>query len=73
MADMFLSLWDRFEEMEAKVASLKKNNRNSSKPPSSDQHNLDLSLILTKDFAVKISPNYPEVPPTTLNFSPQIG
>ena len=39
MADMFLTLWDKVSELEAKVSSLQKNSRNSSKPPSSDQHN----------------------------------
>lgn len=37
--DLVLQLYDRIEELEAKVSALQKNSRNSSKPPSSDQHN----------------------------------
>jgi transposase len=39
IADLVLSLWDRVEKLEAKVASLELNSRNSSKPPSSDGGN----------------------------------
>jgi len=36
IADLVLMLWDRVEALEAKVAQLERNSRNSSKPPSSD-------------------------------------
>ena len=39
IVDLVLQLFDRIEELEAKVSALQKNSRNSSKPPSSDQHN----------------------------------
>lgn len=39
VVDLLLSLWDRVELLEAKVAELAKNSRNSSKPPSSDKGN----------------------------------
>lgn len=39
MADLALAFWDRFEILEAKVASLERNSRSSSKPPSSDKGN----------------------------------
>lgn len=38
IADLIIALWDRVEALEAKVAELSKNSRNSSKPPSSDKH-----------------------------------
>jgi len=37
--DMVESLQEKVKELEAKVSALQKNSRNSSKPPSSDQHN----------------------------------
>lgn len=39
IAELVLALWDRVEALEAKVASLELNSRNSSKPPSSDSGN----------------------------------
>jgi transposase len=39
IADLVLMLWDRVEILEAKVASLERNSRTSSKPPSSDKGN----------------------------------
>ena len=39
IVELVLQLFDRIEELEAKVSALQKNSRNSSKPPSSDQHN----------------------------------
>ena len=39
VVDLLLSLWDRVVALEAKVAELTKNSRNSSKPPSSDKGN----------------------------------
>jgi transposase len=39
IADLVLALWDRGEALEAKIASLEMNSRNSSKPPSSDKGN----------------------------------
>lgn len=39
VVDLVLALWDRVEALEAKVAELTKNSRNSSKPPSSDKGN----------------------------------
>ena len=39
MADLYLFLYDRLMELDSKVCALQKNSRNSSKPPSSDQHN----------------------------------
>ena len=39
VVDLVLDLWDRVEALEAKVAELTKNSRNSSKPPSSDKGN----------------------------------
>lgn len=41
IVDLVLQLFDRIEELEAKVTSLQQNSRNSSKPPSSDQHNFN--------------------------------
>jgi transposase len=38
VADLIIALWARVEALEAKVAELSKNSRNSSKPPSSDKH-----------------------------------
>jgi transposase len=38
IADLVIALWARVEALEAKVAELSKNSRNSSKPPSSDKH-----------------------------------
>lgn len=38
IADLVIALWARVEALEAKVAELEKNSRNSSKPPSSDKH-----------------------------------
>ena len=38
VADLVIALWARVEALEAKVAELCKNSRNSSKPPSSDKH-----------------------------------
>jgi transposase len=37
IADQFLALWDSCEALKSKVASLQKNSRSSSKPPSSDK------------------------------------
>ena len=37
--DMIECLQGKVEELEAKVSALQKNSRNSSKPPSSNQHN----------------------------------
>ena len=39
IADLVLALWDRVEALEAKVAAMERNSRNSSKPPSSDRGN----------------------------------
>ena len=39
IADLVLSLFDRLEKLEEEVAELKRNSRNSSKPPSSDNNN----------------------------------
>jgi len=39
IAELVLALWDRVEALEAKVATLERNSRNSSKPPSSDSGN----------------------------------
>lgn len=39
IADLVLMLWDRVDKLEAKVAALERNSRNSSKPPSSDGGN----------------------------------
>jgi len=39
IADLVLMLWDRVVKLEAKVAALERNSRNSSKPPSSDGGN----------------------------------
>lgn len=39
IADLVLMLWDRVEALEAKVAQLERNSRNSNKPPSSDSGN----------------------------------
>lgn len=39
IADLVLMLWDRVEALEAKVAQLERNSRNSSKPPSTDGGN----------------------------------
>jgi transposase len=39
VADLVLALWDRVVALEAKVASLEMNSRNSGKPPSSDKGN----------------------------------
>jgi len=39
IAELVLSFWDRVEALEAKVASMERNSRNSSKPPSSDSGN----------------------------------
>ena len=39
IADIVLKLWDRVEALEAKVAELERNSRNSSKPPSTDKGN----------------------------------
>jgi transposase len=39
IADLVLALWDRVVALEAKVAALERNSRNSSKPPSSDSGN----------------------------------
>ena len=39
LVDLTLSLWDRVEALEAKLAALERNSRNSSKPPSSDKGN----------------------------------
>ena len=38
IVDLVLQLFDRIEELEAKVSALQKNSRNSSKPPSSDRN-----------------------------------
>jgi len=38
VADLIIALWARVDALEAKVAELTKNSRNSSKPPSSDKH-----------------------------------
>lgn len=38
IADLVLSLFDRLEKLEEEVAELKRNSRNSSKPPSSDNN-----------------------------------
>jgi transposase len=39
IADLVLSLFDRLEKLEQEMAELKRNSRNSSKPPSSDRNN----------------------------------
>ncbi len=39
IADIVLKLWDRVDALEAKVAELERNSRNSSKPPSTDKGN----------------------------------
>jgi hypothetical protein len=39
IADLVLSLWDRVEALERKVAELQRNSRTSSKPTSSDKGN----------------------------------
>ena len=39
IADLVLSLWDRIEALEKRIAELERNSRTSSKPPSTDKGN----------------------------------